>query len=273
MASKTATGSDAWSQQTNMASDFRSCGFTGAKSGRDQLSAYQEYRHLDGALGSSSFWQTSSCAKPGFQGASEGATVPNVECTSLGPPIAGWERQQQILDSLASRQLDMPDQVLTEVGNGQDVDAAYARAGVAPPIPGLAPPLSTAPVRATAGGGRSMRAVAGASLGISGAHTNSLSVAAAYGPGGRVMSTLALPGQPAFTAAGSPADMTEPGKPAPPAAPGAMVYTRQHESGSGPTTYGTRFLGGTGGAASTYTQTEAAAGTLGMAFRGQEQGR
>jgi hypothetical protein len=268
MAGKTATGSTAWAQPTDMSADFRSCGFTGAKGGRDQLSAYQEYRHLDGALGSSSYWQTSSCAQPGFQVTSEGTTMPNVECKSYSSSHAGYERQQQILDGLVSRQLDLPDSVLKELGNGLDVDAAYAQAGAAPPIPGLAPPKPAPPMRAVAGGGRAMRAVAGASLGMSGAHTNSLSVFAAYGPGGRVMSSLALPGQPAFSAAGSPANMTEPGKPAPPAAPGAMVYTRQHESGSGTTTYATRYLGA-GGAASAYTQSDAAAGALSTSFRGQ----
>jgi hypothetical protein len=266
MAGKINTTS-AWAQPTDLEADFRSWVASGNKTSRDAFDSYQDFRNMEGAHDTSNFWQAESCNRDGFQAHEHGKTQPNVYCKSLTPSVAGWERQQQIMDAAVERQLDLPPSVLAALGNGLDVDEAYAQSGVALPFANLTVPMPTqfrAVRAATSMRGHSMRAIAGASLGMSGAHTNSLSVGAAYA-GGRVLSTIEMPGTPAFST-NSPANMPEPGKSAP-ASKGAIVYTRQHESGSGKTTYATTYLGG-GGAAGAYSQ-PAAGASLSSVFRGQ----
>ena len=259
----------AWLQPTDLGVSFRACNKTGQKSARDAFDAYQDHRNMEGAVATSNYWQTAGCEQEGFQASREGKQQPNVYCKILPPSVAGWERQQQILDAMVERQFDMPPAVLEGLGRGLDVDEAYAQAGVAPPLEGLiAPtPARQQSVRATAGArGHSMRAVSGAALGIAGSHVNSLSVGAAFS-GGKVLSTLEMPGTAAYSTAGSPANMAEPGK-QPQAGKGARIYTRQHESGSGKTTYATTYLGGgAAAAAAAYTQPTAAGGTMTPEFR------
>lgn len=203
---------------------------------------YQEYRHLEGTLATSDFWQYRDCLKDGFQATDEAGDVGcrgeigNVACMSLDPARARYERIQQVLDASMERQLDVPSAVSDLFAAGLDLDEAYAKAGL--PVPcGCS---SSAPVRAAVAGdpaagrvtGKGIRLAVGASPSIG------MAVAAAF-KGDRVVSvydagaiTAYVGGRPANSPAAG-------GLAAAERAPGAKIWVRNmQEAGTGPSARG-----------------------------------
>lgn len=213
------------------------------KDAREAFDAYQDHRALEGTLATAGYWQYHQCLKEGFQATDEAGAVgcrggvPGVACASYDPARAGYERAQQIYGGIMERQMDIPDAVEDLFARGMDLEEAYAKAGVPMPCGAAAAAVRIASAGEPSAslmraGSKAQRLAVGGAGGIS---TYGMPVAAAY-RGGRIVSSREGDA-PAAYEKGRPAGMPAPG--AKPAGTGAQIYTRMHESGSGPTTYAT----------------------------------
>lgn len=214
------------------------------KDAREAFDAYQDHRALEGTLATANYWQYHQCLKEGFQATDEAGAVgcrggvPGVACASYDPARAGYERAQQIYGGIMERQMDIPAAVADLFAGGMDLEEAYAKAGMPMPCGAAAAAVRLAAAGEPSAsllraGSKTQRLAVGGAGGIS---TYGMPVAAAY-RGGRVVSSREGDA-PAAYEKGRPAGMPAPGS-KPGAKSGAQIYTRMHESGSGPTTYAT----------------------------------